>query len=237
MVPLVQRHTENVALEALAEPTSEYRVTADAPGPGIEAAAGARRPAEIALEALRKSIDGAERLGAFGGLAAIPSLTAGAGERVNALGLEPREERFLSLIDGEVTLEEILLGSGLRQDSALKLLGALAALDWVEVRAPELEPQPAPPPTLELERLDAKFREVQEADYFAILGISRGAGGEEVQRAFERLSAEFDALKYAGHPDANVHHRVREIQAALSEAAQVLRNDRLRSSYSRHLVD
>jgi hypothetical protein len=156
---------------------------------------------------------------------------------LNALGLEPREERLLSLIDGEAVLEEILLASGLRQDSALKLLGALAALDWVEVRAPELEPPPAPPPTLELERLDAKFREVQEADYFAILGISRAAGGEEVQRAFERLSAEFDALKYAGHPDANVHHRVREIQAALSEAAHVLRDDRLRSSYSRHLVD
>jgi CheY-like chemotaxis protein len=237
VVPLVQRHTENVALEALAEPTSEYRVMAEAPGPGIEAAAGARRPAEIALEALRKSIDGAERLTAFGGLAAIPSLTAGAADRVNGLGLGPREERFLSLIDGEITLEEILLASGLRQESALQLLGAFAALGWVEMSAPEVEPPPAPLPALELERLDAKFREVQEADYFAILGVSRGAGGEEVQRAYQRLSAEFDALKYAGHPDANVHHRVREIQAALSEAAHVLRNDHLRSSYSRHLVD
>jgi CheY-like chemotaxis protein len=237
VVPLVQRHTENIALEAFGEARSEYRLTAERPGAGTVSAAGTRRPVEIVLEGLRRSLDGAERLAALGGLTAVPSFVRGAESRVSGLVLAEREDRFLSLVDGEATVEQVLLASGLRQDSALKLLAALAALGWVEVRPPDVEPQPAPPPALELERLDSKFREVQEADYFAILGISRAAGTDEVQRAYDRLSTEFAALKYAGHPDANIHHRVREIQAALSEAAHVLRDDRLRLSYSRHLVD
>jgi hypothetical protein len=192
---------------------------------------------EILVDALRRSLEGAERLATQRGLAAVPSIVAGAERYLSGLRLGEREDRLLAFIDGATTLDELLVAVGLREGSAWKLLAALMVLGWLELTAPDVEPPPPPPPTLELERLEAKFQEVQEADYFAILGLPRAAGGEEVQRAYAQLSAEFDPLKYAGHPDANVHHRARQVHEALSEAAHVLRNDRLRASYSRHLVD
>jgi CheY-like chemotaxis protein len=235
--PLVRRHAEQIALEALSESRSDYRLTADPPAPGVPIVVRTRPLLGIVVDAVRRSLDGAKRLALLGGLTAIPSVARGAEQYLSELELGEREDRFLACIDGEATLEEILLAVGLREGPALKLLAALVALGWLEVRAPEIAPGAPPPPTLEIERLEVKFQEVQEADYFAILGLSRAAGGEEVQRAFAQLSAEFDPLKYAGHPDATVHHRAREVQEALSEAAHVLRDDRLRASYSRHLVD
>jgi hypothetical protein len=235
--PLAQRYTEQIALEGLSEPRSDYALSAEPPPPGLALATGTRPLIEIAVDALRRSLDGAEQLGQLGGLASIPSIARGAERFVNELHLGQREDHFLALVDGETTVEELARASGLRDGGALKLLAAVLALGWLEVTAPEIESASPPPPTLELERLEGKFQQVQEADYFAILGLSRAAGGEEVQRAYAQLSAEFHPLKYAGHPDANVHHRARQVQDALSEAAHVLRDDRLRASYSRHLVD
>ncbi|MBX5482446.1 MAG: hypothetical protein IRZ16_11515 [Myxococcaceae bacterium] len=235
VVPLVQRYTEHIALEALAEPKSDYRLADDPPPPGVPLAAIPRNPSHLAFEALRRALDGEQVLIASGGLGAIPRLREEDLD-LRALTLGDRERRFLGLIDGETSVEELLLASGLRQETALRILAAGAALGWFEI-----EPAPAqdapPSAELELDRLEAKFREVQDADYFAILGLARSAGSDEVLRAFQHLSAEFDPLKFAGHPDATVLHRARVVHEALAEAAQVLRDDRLRENYARHLLD
>ncbi len=235
VVPLVQRHTESIALEALSELRSEYRLTIEPPSPDLPVAASPRPTLALVLEALRRSLDLEAHVAARGGLGALPVPKDEPGD-LRSLGLSERELRLLALADGETAVEELLLASGLKQDSALRLLAAGEVLGWLEIRpAP---PEEAPPtPELELARLDAKFREVQDADYFSILGLARSAGGEEIQRAFLQLSTEFDPLKFVGHPDPSVQHRARQIQDALSEAAQVLGDDRLRSNYARHLLD
>ena len=90
---------------------------------------------------------------------------------------------------------------------------------------------------LDLHRLEAKFDEVQDADYFTILGISRAAGTEEVRRAFQRLAQEFDPLRFSGHPDPSIQQRAQVVARLLEEAARALEDDRRRVEYARHLLD
>ncbi len=243
LVPLLQRHAEGVVLEALSEPHTRYRIHPASPPEDMLLASPPRGLWELALEALKRTLDGEAWLMQFGGLDAVPS----AGEtwpQISSLDLPDRERTFLSRIDGETPVGALLLGAGLRQRQALTLLAACTTLSLIDVQpapeaaanaqAPAFDPQLT---VLDIERLESKFREVQEADYFAILGVTRSAGGEEIHRALERLAAEYDPLRFAGHEDARLQHHARAVQEALTEAAGVLADDRLRQSYARSLVD
>src|SRR5713101_7522189 len=83
---------------------------------------------------------------------------------------------------------------------------------------------------------NAKVREVEEADYFQMLGLPRSAGREEVQQAFAFLSSQFDPLKFVGHPDPKVLEKAHQLQLTLAEAAAALRDDDLRQLYAQNLV-
>ena len=85
--------------------------------------------------------------------------------------------------------------------------------------------------------LDAKYDEIQDADYFTILGLQRGAGTDEVRRAHARLSMEFDPIRFSTHPDAGVHQRAQVVHDFIEEAARALEDDRRRIEYARHLLD
>jgi preprotein translocase subunit Sec63 len=114
------------------------------------------------------------------------------------------------------------------------LVGRLLGL--FDIKAPSAS-APAISPALDAQRLEAKYDEIQEADYFSILGLKRSAGADEVQRAFERLSTEFDPIRFSGHPDVALQQRAQMVHAMLSEAAKALEDDRRRAEYARHLLD
>ncbi|MBI3181769.1 MAG: DnaJ domain-containing protein [Myxococcales bacterium] len=234
VVPLVQRYTEQIALEALSEPQSLYRLAQEAPPADVALAASPRPALNIAVEALRRALEVESMLEGLGGLAAVPGpLESDLDAR--ALGFSERERKLLSAVDGESTVEDLLLAVGIRQDLGLKAITVARCLGLIEVRPPTSKAQV--PPDLDLKRLEAKYEQVQEADYFGILGVPRSAGAEEVQRAFQVLAAEFHPMKYSGHADPALQHRAQRIHELLSEAAQVLQDDRLRSEYARHLID
>ncbi len=90
---------------------------------------------------------------------------------------------------------------------------------------------------LDIKRLESKIEEIQGADYITVLGLSRSAGKEDVEKAFQHLVTEFHPLRYAGHSDPVLQRRAEEIQVILTEAAQALQDDRLRAEYARNLVD
>jgi CheY-like chemotaxis protein len=91
--------------------------------------------------------------------------------------------------------------------------------------------------SLYIQRLDAKYEEVQNGDYFSILGLPRSAGTAEIQHAFGALSAEFHPLRFALHPDPSLQQRAQLVHDALVEAANVLQDERLRSQYAGNLLD
>ncbi len=115
---------------------------------------------------------------------------------------------------------------------------------WLtSVAPPELPAQlPVVAPALsqaEEQRLLAKFNQIQEADYFAILELEPRSGawdGGAVHGAYQRLSQEFHLFKYAGLGDPAHLDRAEQIQTVLQEAVQALLDDRLRAEYQRHLA-
>ncbi|MBX7114244.1 MAG: hypothetical protein K1X64_07895 [Myxococcaceae bacterium] len=235
VVPLVQRYTEQLALEAFSELRSSYRLADEVPGNDVLVAASPRATLPLLTEALRRALSVDEVLESLGGSQAIP-VPLDSELDARTLGFSDRERRLLTLVDGQATVEEIALASGLRQEVAFKGLLVGRLLGLFDIKAPVAK-APAISPSLDAQRLEAKYEEIQEADYFSILGLTRTAGSDEVHRAFERLSTEFDPIRFSGHPDIAVQQRAQMVHAMLSEAAKALEDDRRRLEYARHLLD
>ncbi|HZW88986.1 MAG TPA: hypothetical protein VFF12_07900 [Myxococcaceae bacterium] len=232
LVPFLQRVTEARALEAFSEPVSFYRLSADTPPP--EGRGAAVRPlSALAAEGVRRGLP-AEDVDRFvPSMRAVPKLL----RRVDAqaLSLGDRERRLLDAIDGQRTVQQLLLAAGVARDGGRKAVAVAVALGWVELQPPSRQEAQAETVEVAAARLEARWAQVEDADYFTVLGLPRNAGTDEVARAFARLSAEYDPLRWSGHPDPRVQVRAERMQALLSEAARALSDDTLRHAYARSL--
>ncbi len=232
LVPFLQRVTEARALEAFSEPVSFYRLSADTPPP--EGRRAAVRPlSALAAEGVRRGLPADEVDRLVPSLRAVPKLL----RRLDAqaLGLGDRERRLLESIDGQRTVQQLLLTLGVSRDAGRKAVAVALALGWIELQAPSQEEARAETVEVAAARLETRWAQVEDADYFTVLGLPRNAGTDEVARAFARLSAEYDPLRWSGHPDPRVQARAERMQALLSEAARALSDDGLRTAYARSL--
>jgi ActR/RegA family two-component response regulator len=84
---------------------------------------------------------------------------------------------------------------------------------------------------IDRERVRAKRAQVQDGDYFAVLGLQRDASAHEVARAFERLKREFAPERFAEPVRQELADALREIGEILDEAHRVLADDAVRRSY------
>lgn len=234
-VPLVQRYTEQVALDAFTEEKTLYRVVEEVPRPEVLLATVPRPTLPMLAESLRRAVAPDVMLERLGGGEAVPVSTESELD-LRALGFSERERKMLTWVDGEASVEDLSLASGLKPDLAFRALLVAQLLGIIEVR-PGTRKTEAPSGQLDLQRLEAKYDEVQDADYFTILGLSRAAGTEDVRRAYQRLTQEFDPLRFSGHPDPAVQQRAQVVANLLEEAARALEDDRRRLEYARHLLD
>lgn len=235
IAPLVQRYVEQVALDALSEPTAGYRVSEEAAGPEVLSLEAPRPLLPVLAEALRRALPPEALVELLGGGEAVPASRESSLD-LRTLGFTEKERRLLGFVDGQATVDELAMVAGIKADAAYRALLVARHLGLVEVRPPAAG-SAALDPELDVKRLSAKYEEVQEADYFTILGLSRAAGTDEVQRSFERLSREFDPIRFSGHPDARLQQQAQVIHRLLEEAARALEDDRRRSEYARHLLD
>jgi hypothetical protein len=120
---------------------------------------------------------------------------------------------------------------------ALTLLGVLAV-----IRAVGERPLGAASEDPSIEALDedairarvrARLELVEEADYFALLGVSRDATGYEVRRAFLQLRRAFEPSRILTPQIADLSADVRKIAAVLDEAYEILRDNARRERYRR----
>lgn len=234
-VPLVQRYTEQVALDAFTEPETLYRIVEEPPAAEVLPATVPRPTLPMLAESLRRAVPPDLLLEQLGGGEAVAFSTDSELD-LRALGFSERERKMLSWVDGEATIEDLSLASGLKPDHSFRALLVAKLLGLIEVKPGEKKVE-ASNGQLDVHRLEAKYDEVQDADYFTILGLSRAAGTDDVRRAFERLSQEFDPLRFSGHPDPSLQQRAQVVARLLEEAARALEDDRRRTEYARHLMD
>ena len=232
LIPFLQRLTEARALEAFSEPVSFYRLSPDTPPPEGKRAA-VRALSALAAEGVRRGLPPEEVDQLVPSLRGVPRLVRPLDAQ--ALGLGDRERRLLEAMDGQRTVQQLLLALGIAQGPGRKAVAVAVALGWVELRPPSRDEAQAETVEVAAARLEARWAQVEDADYFTVLGLPRHAGTDEVARAFARLSAEYDPLRWSGHPDPRVQARAERMQALLSEAARALSDDTLRTAYARSL--
>jgi hypothetical protein len=173
MVPFLQRLTEARALEAFSEPVSFYRLSADTPPP--EGRRAAVRPlSALAAEGVRRGLPAEEVDRLVPSMRGVPKMV----RRVDpqALGLGDRERRLLEGIDGQRTVQQLLLATGVSRDPGRKALAVAVALGWLELQPPSQEEARAETVEVAAARLEARWAQVEDADYFTVLGLPRNAG-------------------------------------------------------------
>jgi CheY-like chemotaxis protein len=232
--PLVQRYVEEVARSAFKEPECAYRISDRSVPRNVAASAASAPTLQIFADAFRQTRGVDFLWKAIGGHQAVPLPL-----QASAVGLAAcvSDEGWdlLKSSNGEEGVDALCAALGIQLDIGASLFWLAKHLGMLEFKESELPPAQAVK-EIDLERLNAKVREVEEADYFQMLGLPRSAGREEVQQAFAFLSSQFDPLKFVGHPDPKVLERAHQLQLTLAEAAAALRDDDLRQIYARNLV-
>jgi CheY-like chemotaxis protein len=232
--PLVQRYVEEVARSAFKEAESAYRISDRFVPRNVAAATSSAPTLQIFADAIRQSRGVDFLWKAIGGHQAVPLPLEASGEGL-ATCISDEGWALLKSSNGAEGVDTLCAAAGMQLDIGASLFWLAKHLGMLEFKESETPPAEAVR-EIDLERLNAKVREVEEADYFQMLGLPRSAGREEVQQAFAFLSSQFDPLKFVGHPDPKVLERAHQLQLTLAEAAAALRDDDLRQLYARNLV-
>jgi hypothetical protein len=221
-----------------------------APGERCEEAVRLETPTALVLaEGVRHRMDAAQLTALLGGLEQYPRVRSEAALRMGGIAaladqlvMSPSEEALLGRLDGRSSLRRLLESpSGPEVDEAelLALVYVLHVLEIVDVVG---EPQPEvasdhDPVALDGQRIAERLRLAREADYFALLGLDRGATRADVRRACTELGRTFADEALEPRTRATMAAELAELRSALDEARDILCDDALRSAYLAHLED
>ncbi|MCB9564334.1 MAG: DUF4388 domain-containing protein [Kofleriaceae bacterium] len=243
LLPAVRRHVEDIIYSLFAWDEGSYRVV---PGDGAasERIRLSRHPAAMVLEGVRRKLDPAvlERLLGPPGTVVEVADRDKAGTMVSVADLSSDERGVLAAMDGTADLAALAEAAGAGLVSVYQLAWSLVVLGVATVRrrggdddAPALVGETDL--AIDRERVRARHRLVDEADYFALLGVRRDATGFEIKRAYEAARRDFDADAFPPELRAELAVELAEIESVLDEAFRVLRDDGLRGHYLEHLRD
>jgi hypothetical protein len=196
---------------------------------------GGSMGAEVFVESVRRVITPEVALGRMGGIAA----RIDAGPRFSLLAecaVRPDEQGLLNEAAG-ATIGELVERAG--QDLPT-LLYALVCLEVLLVLVPSKrieKSRPAAHDPLDQEairmRVRARLALVEEGDYFAVLGVPRGATSYEIRRAFIDLRRSFEPSRLLTAETADLSADVRTVLEVLDEAYEILKDTHRRERYRR----
>jgi hypothetical protein len=230
LTSLVRRRTEEVLFGLFADEGARFR-WAPEHVPSDERVSLEREPLALAVEGVRRRWLAGRTDEVLGGDGTLLAPAQG-GPPLAELGLSPDERRLVQLADGLRTLDEILASSPVDPLTSRQILAALTLVGALSIRVMQAgRPASAAATAIDLARVRDKLDQVRRADYFTILGVARGCTPHDVREAADRLLAEFDARRFAGHKDDDLAAKVDEIRRVLQDAREVLAEDGLREAY------
>jgi hypothetical protein len=244
LLPAVRRHVEDIIYSLFAWDTGEYRIV---PGDGAatERIRLSRHPAAMVLEGVRRKLDLAtlERLLGPPGTVVEVADRDKAGTMISVADLSADERTALAAMDGSADLGQIARATGASLAAVYQLAWSLGLLGVATVRRRGGDDDEAhalvgeTDLAIDRERVRARHRLVDEADYFALLGVRRDATAFEIRRAYEAARRDFDPDAFPPELRAELARELAEIGAVLDEGFRVLADDALRGSYLANLAD
>ncbi|MEZ4301932.1 MAG: hypothetical protein R3B70_43770 [Polyangiaceae bacterium] len=196
---------------------------------------GGATGAEVLVDIIQRVITpeaALERLGGYGARLASGPRAALLGE----CALSVEDEEAVRAAPGRTVHE--LTGDG--PSGRWSLLHALSCLEIVDVLpavAPEEKREEPRADPLDDEAIRARVRArlslVEEGDYFALLGVSRGATSYEIRRAYLDLRRTLEPTRLLTATTVDLSDDLRLVLEVIEEAYQILRDTPRRERYRR----
>lgn len=199
---------------------------------------GGATGAEVLLEVVRRVVAPDEAITRLGGRNARLAEGPAAGLLGECALPEPEAALVSRLQSG--TVQEALDGAG--GDGFASALYALRELGVLDVLGPARGKEEDAQPVYDQiddealrERIRARKALVDEGDYFALLGLPRGATAYDIRRAYLELRREFEPSRVLTAATADLRDDAALIVDVLDEAYEILRDQRRRDRYRRAL--
>lgn len=196
---------------------------------------GGSMGAEVFVDSVRRVVSPDVALSRLGG----PAARMDSGPRISLLvecALGPDEQALAHGAQGATIGELVERGSA----DVATLLYALVCLEVLSVLVPSKRIEkstPAQHDPLDQEairmRVRARLALVEEGDYFAVLGVPRGATSYEIRRAFIDLRRSFEPSRLLTAETADLSADVRTVLEVLDEAYEILKDAHRRERYRR----
>ncbi|MEB2312864.1 MAG: DnaJ domain-containing protein [Sorangiineae bacterium] len=201
---------------------------------------GGATGAEVLLEVVRRAVPPGDALRRLGGERA--RIDAGpAAALLPETALPDVEATLASRSHGATVRELIERAPSADFATVLYALTELGVLSALEPAGDEREATGERAPFDELDeealraRIAARGALVDEGDYFAILGVARGATSYDIKRAYLELRRAFEPSRILTAKTADLREQVDTIREILDEAYDILRDPPRRERYRRAL--
>jgi hypothetical protein len=240
----VRRHLGDIFFSIFAWTEGSFQAAAGEPL--VERIRLAKHTVALVLEGVRRKYSQAMLDAVTGGPQAL--VNASRSDVVKSMqtlaDLSGAERRALAMFNGDNSIDDIAEKCDLDRMTASHLAAVLVALGDPSVvdrggrRHEESQGYLVGESDLNIDRqrILAKFSLVEDADYFALLGVRDDATRFEIKRAYEDASRYFLPENFPVELREELGDEIGEICEVLEEAYRVLRDDSLRAQYRSHLL-
>jgi DNA-binding NarL/FixJ family response regulator len=245
LLPAVRRHVEDIIYSVFGWDRGHYHVIIEEIASG-ERIRLSRHPASLILEGIRRKLDRSS----LDRLIGSPSTVIDVPDRerlgglINLGDLTPEERGALAAFDGQSDLAAVARVAGVHVTDMLPLAWGLCVLGLATARRTDTEVPDEGSAlvgetdlAIDRERVRARWALVDEADYFALLGVRRDATAFEIRRAYQSARRDFAPDGFPTDLRRELAQELDDIAHVLDEAFRVLRDDRLRLTYLANLVE
>jgi hypothetical protein len=205
---------------------------------------GGATGAEILIEVVRRAITPSDAQSWLGG----PNAQIGPGDSEALLSECALSEGELNLVRSApgTSVSDLVERAQVDVPELASVIFALVELGVLRARATgsgsARKPRRAPVPDIidhdaVRSRIRARRALVDEGDYFALLGVARGATSYDIRRAYTALRSEFDPSNLLTPLTADLSEDLSLILEILDEAYEILRDQTRRERYRRALED